>query len=67
MVFQEIALFPWMTTLDNVMFGPRAAASRRGARAGRVPAGKFGVAQFRDKYPEQLSGGMQRRAELARA
>jgi NitT/TauT family transport system ATP-binding protein len=68
-VFQETALFPWMTTYDNIMYGPRA----RGEDDSQAKAfaefllDKVGLKQFRDKYPPQLSGGMQRRAELARA
>ena len=68
-VFQESALFPWMTTYDNIMYGPRArgednAQSR--AQAGFLLE-KVGLKAFARKYPPQLSGGMQRRAELARA
>jgi NitT/TauT family transport system ATP-binding protein len=68
-LFQETALFPWMTTYDNIMFGPRARVEA-GAEA-RTRADflldKVGLGAFRRKYPTQLSGGMQRRAELARA
>ncbi|HUO40628.1 MAG TPA: ATP-binding cassette domain-containing protein, partial [Mycobacterium sp.] len=69
LLFQENALMPWLTTFDNVMFGPRARgdggpAARR--RAGALLA-RMGLADFRDRYPGQLSGGMRRRAELARA
>jgi NitT/TauT family transport system ATP-binding protein len=69
-VFQETALFPWMTTLDNVMFGPlvRGTMSRREAEAEALRLlDQVGLGAFRDAYPAQLSGGMQRRAELARA
>ena len=69
-VFQETALFPWMTVLDNVVFGPtvRGTLSRRAARAeGRRLLEKVGLQDFAHRYPVQLSGGMQRRAELARA
>jgi|TARA_B110000977_G_scaffold195726_1_gene274703 NitT/TauT family transport system ATP-binding protein len=68
-LFQESALFPWMTTYDNIMYGPRA----RGETGKEVTEladfllTKVGLEAFRDKYPAQLSGGMQRRAELARA
>jgi len=68
-LFQESALFPWMTTWDNVMYGPRA----RGEQGKEIVEqaefllNKVGLEAFRDKYPAQLSGGMQRRAELARA
>ena len=68
-LFQESALFPWMTTYENIMYGPRA----RGETGKEVTEladfllTKVGLEAFRDKYPAQLSGGMQRRAELARA
>ena len=70
MVFQETALWPWMTVLDNVLFGPRASralgATEAKERASALLA-KFGVLDFKDKYPGQLSGGMRRRVELAQA
>jgi len=68
-VFQETALFPWMTSLENVMFGPEVRGmNRREARQeARRLLEKVGLKGFEDKYPSQLSGGMQRRCELARA
>ena len=69
-VFQETALWPWMTTIENVTFGPMALASMPAAEArSRAEAllVKFGLGEFGDKYPGQLSGGMKRRAELAQA
>lgn len=69
-VFQETALFPWMTTWQNIVYGPRVQRSRDKAdienEALRL-LDRVGLREFRDKYPSQLSGGMQRRAELARA
>ena len=69
-VFQETALFPWMTTLENVLYGPRV-QRERGESEIREEAlqllERVGLVEFKDKYPIQLSGGMQRRAELARA
>jgi NitT/TauT family transport system ATP-binding protein len=69
-VFQETALFPWLSVLDNVIFGPtvrgamgRAEAKREARRLLEI----VGLKDFADKYPLHLSGGMQRRAELARA
>ncbi len=69
-VFQETALFPWMTTYENVSYGPRVQRElpeqeirERTMRLLRV----VGLTDFKDKYPSQLSGGMQRRAELVRA
>ena len=68
-VFQETALFPWKSTLANVMFGPlnRNAPYRETELQARTILRKLGLADFESKYPSQLSGGMQRRAELARA
>jgi NitT/TauT family transport system ATP-binding protein len=68
-LFQESALFPWMTTYDNIMYGPRARgeATREARDMAEFLLNKVGLKDFRKKYPTQLSGGMQRRAELARA
>jgi NitT/TauT family transport system ATP-binding protein len=68
-VFQETALFPWMTTYKNVIYGPMVQRMRSRAEI-RAAANHLleivGLKDFKDKYPNQLSGGMQRRAELAR-
>jgi NitT/TauT family transport system ATP-binding protein len=69
-VFQETALFPWMTTYENVSYGPRVRKEMDGEdlRAATMKLLEIvGLEDFRDKYPPQLSGGMQRRAELVRA
>ncbi|MFT5116005.1 MAG: NitT/TauT family transport system ATP-binding protein [Parasphingorhabdus sp.] len=68
-LFQESALFPWMTTWDNVMYGPRARGEGgpEAEEQAEFLLNKVGLEAFRDKFPSQLSGGMQRRAELARA
>jgi NitT/TauT family transport system ATP-binding protein len=68
-LFQETALFPWMTTYDNIMFGPRARmeAGAESRKKAEFLLDKVGLGAFRRRYPTQLSGGMQRRAELARA
>lgn len=70
MVFQETALWPWMTVLKNTIFGPSMSGHLDHARAvekAEELLRKVGLQDFRDKYPAQLSGGMQRRAELCRA
>src|SRR5205085_138413 len=61
--------FPWMTTWDNILYGPRARGelTQETLEFGEFLLTKVGLQDFRDKYPGQLSGGMQRRAELARA
>ena len=69
-VFQETALYPWLTCYENVMFGPLARKVMTKEKAHEetlVLLTKVGLEDFREKYPSQLSGGMQRRAELARA
>ncbi len=69
-VFQETALFPWMTTINNVMYGPRVQRERQEAEIRKEAIELLelvGLVGFQNKYPIQLSGGMQRRAELARA
>ena len=68
-VFQESALLPWLTTYENIMFGPKARGFNKKEMRPRAETllERVGLREFRDKYPPQLSGGMQRRAELARA
>lgn len=68
-VFQETALFPWMSTYDNIMYGPRARNedTPEMREFAETLLQKVGLAAFRKKFPSQLSGGMQRRAELARS
>lgn len=69
-VFQETALFPWMTTMQNVIYGPmvrREKDRKQLEEEAMALLKKVGLADFRDKYSSQLSGGMQRRAELVRA
>ncbi len=68
-VFQEFALFPWRTVLENVAFGlqmlrlPAAEARRRAGEFVRL----VGLEGFEGKYPHQLSGGMKQRVSMARA
>jgi NitT/TauT family transport system ATP-binding protein len=68
-VFQENALFPWSTVIENVNLGmmfqgvPRAAREPRARKALEA----VGLTDFADHYPGQLSGGMRQRAALARA
>jgi NitT/TauT family transport system ATP-binding protein len=68
-LFQETALFPWMTTWNNILYGPRARGemNKETGEFAEFLLAKVGLKEFRNKYPGQLSGGMQRRAELARA
>ncbi|MGQ0663557.1 MAG: ABC transporter ATP-binding protein [Pseudomonadota bacterium] len=76
MAFQNATLLPWRTTLDNVLLPleivePHAGRFRR-HRAAYVAAARdllatVGLSGFEDKYPWQLSGGMQQRSSLCRA
>src|SRR4030095_12554182 len=69
-VYQETALIPWQTTYQNVVFGPKLRGDLRGkalSQRAHELLTKVGLQDFIHKYPLQLSGGMQRRAELARA
>ncbi len=69
MVFQAYSLFPNMTALDNVRFGPRVAGVARTEQVKRAEhlLDLVGLAQHRTKFPHQLSGGQQQRVALARA
>ncbi len=69
MVFQDAALFPWFSVLDNIAYGlVCAGVSNAEARKRAAPLVELvGLQGFETKYPYQLSGGMQQRANLARA
>jgi NitT/TauT family transport system ATP-binding protein len=68
-VFQDYALFPWMTVADNVEFGLAARGVEPGRR--RETSAELlkavGLADFAAKYPHHLSGGMKQRVSIARA
>lgn len=68
-VFQQGALFNWMSVLENVAFGPRARGVAQAEARDRAMAllELVGLSAFAGKYPYQLSGGMQQRVGIARA
>lgn len=67
-VFQEPALFPWLSVLDNVVFGPK--TQGKPAAEYRVSAAQIieqvGLSGFESHYPAELSGGMRQRVGIAR-
>ena len=68
-VFQSFALFPWKTVLENVAFGPkmRGLAKAECERIAREYLALAGLAHAADRYPNELSGGMQQRVGVVRA
>jgi len=70
MVFQQFNLFPHMTALENVMYGPRKARGMSKAEAHSIAQSLLEKVGLRDRaghYPGQLSGGQQQRVAIARA
>ncbi|MGE8635808.1 MAG: ABC transporter ATP-binding protein [Achromobacter piechaudii] len=68
-VFQNYALFPHMTVLQNVAYGPRRQGASKADAADRARAAldMVGLADFGPRYPREMSGGQQQRVALARA
>jgi NitT/TauT family transport system ATP-binding protein len=68
MVFQEYALFPWMTVAQNIAFGLEIQKRPKAEIAGRVDQllGMLKLGDFRDRFPKDLSGGMRQRVAIAR-
>ena len=68
MVFQEYALFPWMTIESNIAFGLEIAGKTPAEIKERVDMllSMLGLTEFRTRYPKDLSGGMRQRVAIAR-
>jgi NitT/TauT family transport system ATP-binding protein len=68
-LFQQDALLPWRTVLDNVTLGLvfRRAPKREAVAEARLWLKRVGLAGFEDRFPHQLSGGMRKRVAIAQA
>jgi len=68
-VFQEYAIFPWKTVINNVAFGlqMRGIAKKQRLDIAQTWLERVGLSKFANYYPSQLSGGMKQRVSIARA
>ena len=68
-VFQEYAIFPWKTVIDNVAFGlqMRGIPERERLQTARHWLDRVGLGRFADHFPHQISGGMKQRVSIVRA
>ncbi|MFT4014413.1 MAG: ATP-binding cassette domain-containing protein [Paracoccus sp. (in: a-proteobacteria)] len=67
-IFQQYALFPWFTALDNVRFGLKRLklSKSEGMDRARAAIAEVGLEKHAQKYPQELSGGMKQRVAIAR-
>ncbi|HKC49807.1 MAG TPA: ATP-binding cassette domain-containing protein, partial [Myxococcota bacterium] len=66
-VFQESAVFPWLTVAENVAFGLAGLSREARARTVAHYVELVGLVGFERSHPHEISGGMRQRVELARA
>jgi len=67
MIFQQFALFPHLTVLQNAMYGLRGMGAGDRRQVAEAELERVGMAEYMSRYPHQLSGGQQQRVALARA
>ncbi len=68
-IFQQYSLFPWLTVLDNVMFGLNQQNDNKeeNREAAERYLERVGLLEFKDAYPHELSGGMKQRVAIIRS
>lgn len=66
-ISQHGSVFPWLTVRENLMFGLTGTAQSERAAVADHYAALVGLSGFEDSYPRELSGGMAKRVEIARA
>jgi len=66
-VFQDPRLIPWMTAIENVAFALSAVSHPEKLRIAKEKLTALGLSEALNKFPAELSGGMQQRVSLARA
>jgi iron(III) transport system ATP-binding protein len=67
LMFQDFALFPHLSIIDNVAFGLRSLKRADALKEARIALRRVGLAAYENSYPHRLSGGEQQRVALARA
>lgn len=68
-VFQKDSVYPWLTVRKNLEFGPKVRGVKKGEYEERVNTylKKVNLEEFADRFPKELSGGMRKRVDIARA
>lgn len=66
-VFQEAALFPWLTVMENIMFAIQGGTNQEKTEKAAYYINLVHLNRFKQSYPYQLSGGMKQRVAIARA
>jgi NitT/TauT family transport system ATP-binding protein len=68
LVFQQATLFPWRSVIDNILFPLELLGQKKSGRGRAEELMELaGIKGFEDKWPHELSGGMQQRASICRA
>lgn len=66
-VFQDLALFPHMTVLDNILYGAKGAGKSERKERAKEMINAFRLGELENKYPYEISGGQKQRVAFARA